>query len=35
MRGAEIDRKIVECNIEKGKGLVVKNNSLTGNYTLT
>src|SRR3989344_5300090 len=35
MRGAEIDRRIVECNIEKGKGLVVKTNSLTGNYTLT
>ena len=35
MRGAEINRRIVECKIEKGKGLVVKDNSLTGNYTLT
>jgi KaiC/GvpD/RAD55 family RecA-like ATPase len=36
MRGTEIDRKIVECDISKGKGITVQNNrSLTGDYVLT
>lgn len=36
MRGSNIDRKIVECEIVKGKGLVVYSNKmLTGDYILT
>lgn len=36
MRGADIDRKIVECDIIKGKGLVAYPNSIVkGNYILT
>jgi circadian clock protein KaiC len=35
MRGSDIDRKIVECSIVKGKGLVVSNKALTGDYILT
>lgn len=36
MRGVHIDRKIVECEIVKGKGLVIHADKvLTGNYDLT
>jgi KaiC/GvpD/RAD55 family RecA-like ATPase len=35
MRGTHIDRKIVEADIKGGKGFVVTNKTLTGNYTLT
>jgi len=36
MRGAEIDRKIVECEIKKGKGIIVHpERMLKGDYTLT
>lgn len=36
MRGAEIDRKVVECDIVKGEGVIVYSNKLLkGNYILT
>jgi circadian clock protein KaiC len=36
LRGAEFDRKIVQCDIKKGKGIVVYSNSLIkGDYILT
>ena len=36
LRGANIDRKLVECEIQKGKGIIVyPNKSLTGDYILT
>ena len=36
MRGANIERKMVECEIKKGKGIVVyPNKVLKGNYILT
>jgi circadian clock protein KaiC len=35
MRGAEIERKIVEFDIKAGKGFVVSSKNLTGKYTLT
>lgn len=35
MRGVDINRKIVECEIKRGKGLVVGKNSLKGKYILT
>jgi len=35
LRGSNIDRRILEFDIKKGKGLVVSNKALSGNYTLT
>ena len=36
LRGSEIDRKIVECEIKKGKGLVAyPNRIISGNFILT
>ena len=35
MRGTQIDRKIVECDIVGKKGLIVSNKVLTGKYKLT
>jgi circadian clock protein KaiC len=35
MRGTDIDRRIVEFNIQKGKGFVINGKTLTGDYVLT
>ncbi len=36
MRGTNIDRKLVECEIQKGKGILIyPNKSLKGNFVLT
>ena len=36
MRGADIDRKIVECDIKKGKGMIVyPEKIIKGKYRLT
>jgi circadian clock protein KaiC len=35
MRGSNVQRKIVECDIKNNHGLVVSNKMISGNYTLT
>jgi circadian clock protein KaiC len=35
MRGTSIDRRIVEFDIQKGKGFVINGKTLTGDYVLT
>jgi circadian clock protein KaiC len=35
MRGSNINRKIVECDIKDKKGMIITNKMISGNYTLT
>jgi len=35
MRGTDIDRRMVECDVKNGKGFIVSESTLKGNYKLT